>query len=160
MPVRRLLCLAVVLAATVALGHSEALAQGTPLFAVLLGGNEVTTTDPNVGDQNAFGSASVILRPNQDPNLCFSILVTGVDGAPSGAHIHQARAGRNGPIVVNLALPADGNGDPAGNPGTSAGCTNITADLLSAIRANPSNYYVNIHSLPSFAGGALRGQLF
>ena len=46
--------------------------------------------------------------------------------------------------------------------GTDAvtGCVqDVDADLLKAIRQNPSAYYVNVHSRPDFTGGAVRGQL-
>jgi CHRD domain len=40
------------------------------------------------------------------------------------------------------------------------GCAEkVDADLIKAIRQDPTAYYVNIHSTPDFPGGALRGQL-
>ena len=35
----------------------------------------------------------------------------------------------------------------------------VEADLITAIRQDPSAYYVNVHSRPNFPGGAVRGQL-
>jgi hypothetical protein len=35
----------------------------------------------------------------------------------------------------------------------------VDADLIKAIRHDPSAYYVNLHSQPNFPGGAVRGQL-
>jgi hypothetical protein len=41
-----------------------------------------------------------------------------------------------------------------------SGCTeDVDPDLIKAIRKNPEAYYVNVHSLPDFPGGAVRGQL-
>jgi hypothetical protein len=37
----------------------------------------------------------------------------------------------------------------------------VTAAKINQIKANPSNFYVNVHSTaPPFTGGAVRGQLF
>ena len=72
---------------------------------------------------------------------------------PTLAHIHQEAAGRNGPIVVDLDPPDQGNA------GTSGGCVSVDPDLLSAIRRAPHGFYVNVHNGP-FPSGALRGQLF
>jgi hypothetical protein len=37
----------------------------------------------------------------------------------------------------------------------------VTADrdLILAIMRDPDNYYVNVHSVPDFPAGAVRGQL-
>jgi hypothetical protein len=35
----------------------------------------------------------------------------------------------------------------------------VNAELIKAIRKDPTAYYVNVHSTPNFPGGAVRGQL-
>jgi hypothetical protein len=70
------------------------------------------------------------------------------------AHIHNAPAGRNGPIVVPLTPPAQGN------PGNASGCiANLDPALLAAIEQNPAAFYVNVHTA-ALPEGAVRGQLF
>jgi len=157
----RLLAAAVVCTGMIALVHSTASAQGTPLFAVLAGGNEVNPTgEANAGDTNAFGSATVIIRGSD--TLCWAILVTGLD-TPNAAHIHGARAGINGPIRVILEPPENAVGQNSGNPGTSSGCiTDASTDFVATLRslkANPANFYINVHS-GNFPGGGVRGQLY
>ena len=142
-----------VLLAQALFGIGAVSAQGIQHFAVLKGGNEVSPTgQAAAGDLNGSGTASVIV-PGAG-QLCFSITVQGI-GKPSAAHIHQADAGRNGPIVVPL-VPIPGTG----NPGTSSGCmSGIAAALLTDIRNNPGKFYVNVHTT-EFPLGAVRGQLF
>ena len=150
MTVLRMLCVAVVVCGTIVLGASDAFAQGSPLFATLVGGNET-----GGGDLEGYGSASVILRETLTPNLCFAITVTGI-ATPTAAHIHEAVAGTNGTVVVTLTIPSS---VVSGDPGTWSGCKNISETLLRRIRSNPSRFYINVHN-GDFPNGALRGQLF
>lgn len=131
---------------------STVLAQGLQLFAVLNGGNEVSGTgQAAVGDANGYGSATVMIRSNSA--ICHGILVSAMD-TPTAAHIHEAIAGTNGGIVINLTAPT------TGNPGTSSGCVNgLNTMLVNKIRGNPSRFSINVHT-GVFPSGAIRGQLF
>lgn len=158
MKARPFLLAVAVLVSMVVMNHSVAFAQGIQLFAVLLGGNEVSNAgDANVGDQNGSGSATVILIP-QTTTVCFAVLVTGIT-TPMAAHIHAGPAGQNGPIVVDFTPDIPVPAPVPGSAATSSGCKNIGAGLLDRIRNTPSNYYVNVHT-GAFPGGAIRGQLF
>jgi CHRD domain len=125
-----------------------------PLFAVLLGGNEVSDEgDASVGDPDGRGSATVLINQGQG-SLCFGITVSGLSTPPQAAHIHRAVAGVNGDIVVGLTAPT------TGNPGSASGCiTGVAPALLKAIKLTPSAFYVNVHTT-DFPAGAVRGQLF
>jgi hypothetical protein len=153
MSTRRFPLAAAALAAALSIvGSHAAQAQQAQHFAVLSGGNEVGPTgQANAGDRNGYGTASVVVvGPSQ---ICFSIVVDQI-GPPVAAHIHRGPAGVNGPIVVPLTTP------PSGDPGTSSGCVpGLAAGLVTAIRTNPSQFYVNVHTA-AFPGGAVRGQLF
>jgi CHRD domain len=131
----------------------EALKDEAPLFAVLLGGNEVSDEgDAAVGDPDGRGSATVLINQAQG-TICFAITVSGL-ATPSAAHIHQNTAGHNGTIVVGFTAPT------TGNPGAVSGCiTGVNKTLLKNIKTNPSMFYVNVHT-SDFPGGAIRGQLF
>jgi hypothetical protein len=137
---------------------SHAMAQGfgpgkPPLFAVLLGGNEVTDEgEANAGDPDGVGSATVLITVDET-TLCFGLTVNNID-QPIAAHIHRGRAGVNGPVVVPFTAPA------SGEPGASSDCIpDPDPDLLSEIRDFPGRFYVNVHT-ERFPGGAIRGQLF
>lgn len=152
---RNVLAIVALLIGVVICSHSTALAQPTraPLFAVLLGANEISATgQANAGDLNGNGSATVII--DGSTTLCFAVIVNGI-GTPTNMHIHDGVAGVNGPVVVPLGPPFPATG----NPGTSSGCVPVGAALLNSIRNSSSRFYVNVHTT-AFPGGAIRGQLF
>ena len=122
---------------------------GRPLSTALTGAEEA----PNPGDPNATGQAD--LRFNQGQNeVCFEISWADVDGTVFAGHIHVAPAGDAGPVVVTLFT-----GSFAGTDSVSGCAQNVDPELIKAIRKNPTEYYVNVHSRPNFPGGAVRGQL-
>jgi hypothetical protein len=75
------------------------------------------------------------------------------------AHIHKAPAGVNGPIHWDFLEPADPATSISDQPSQLRGIARArAAAVLADLLANPSGYYVNVHSL-AFPGGAVRGQL-
>jgi hypothetical protein len=123
-----------------------------PLFAVLSGANEITNP-PNVkkgvGDPDGGGSFTAVIDGRE---LCFGIAVKDIED-PMAAHIHKGGKNKNGPVVIPLQHPENGD------PGSSSGCVTIKAKLARAIRRHPGRYYVNIHNA-DYPDGAARGQLF
>ena len=71
---------------------------------------------------------------------------------PAAAHIHSGVRGQAGDVVVTLKQPAKGTN------GVSAACVTSTRAIVSAIKATPAKFYVNVHTA-DFPGGAIRGQL-
>jgi hypothetical protein len=141
---------ALALAATtaVAVGVSSSIARAPatkPLFASMTGAAEV----PGPGDTNGLGAASVVFTGGN--KICYSLVVNAI-AKPVAAHIHAGKAGVAGDVVVTLAQPAKGSN------GTSAACVASTAEIVNKIKANPKNFYVNVHT-GAFPGGAIRGQL-
>jgi hypothetical protein len=120
------------------------------LFASLNGRKEVDDEgNRGAGDRNGRGSFSATADGDQ---LCFGLTVKNLDTV-AAAHIHRGGKRRNGPVVVPLEHPEDGD------PGASAGCVTVGDSDLAAILRRPGRYYVNVHTA-AFPGGAIRGQLF
>jgi hypothetical protein len=145
----RLVVLVVGFALALAVGATAiAGTGGRPLSTTMTGAEEA----PGPGDADATGQADLRLNQGQR-RVCFDLSWTGIDGTVFAAHIHRAPPGSPGPIVVPLF-----EGTFAGTDSAS-GCVPADRVLVKAIRKDPSAYYVNVHSLPDFPNGAIRGQL-
>ncbi len=106
---------------------------------------------PGPGDPNGKGFVSLDIYPNG--TVCYSGKVQAIGREITGAHIHVAPAGSPGPVVVDLdPFGADITGNMASH------CVVTSAETAAAIIANPSGYYVNVHTT-AFPAGAIRGQL-
>jgi hypothetical protein len=116
-------------------------------FSTSLSGAEEA---PSPGDPNGKGVATLDVY---DAGLvCYTLKVQAIE-TPTAAHIHEARAGVAGPVVVDLRIDL---AERQGNRLTY--CANATEEIVADIRANPADYYVNVHN-PTYPGGAIRGQL-
>lgn len=102
---------------------------------------------PDPGAEKGIGSAKLAFD-NEKGQVCYTLTASGTD-TPTMAHIHKGAIGTPGPVVVALTAPTNG---PAKD------CTPVAADVMSAILATPSDYYVNVHTA-AFPKGAMRGQL-
>ena len=147
--------------------HAVAGHTNPVLEAELDGREEVAAQgDKKPGDRDARGRAYVFGIDN-DPNratLCYVLTdfrnLAELEQAPGGgraAHIHKGKRGENGPVVVNLAWPQDGQ---AGDCFATSVAGKFTDPSITpaVILANPQDYYVNVHN-SEFPGGAVRGQL-
>jgi hypothetical protein len=114
----------------------------TKFTAKLSGDNEV-----GGGDPDGSGTAAVKTRGTE---VCFDLKWTGIDATM--AHIHKAKAGTNGDVVV----PFFANESPL-DASSKSGCVQAKAAVVKGLASNPGNYYVNLHS-PEFPKGAIRGQ--
>ena len=128
------------------LENEAKLTGGRPFEVMLTGAAEV----PGPGDPDGSGTAMFTLNQGQG-TISFDIHVANITLPAIGAHIHVGSPTEAGPVVVGLTPP-----DVTGH---SSGEVNVDPDLIKAIRQNPENYYVNVHTLPLYAAGAVRGQL-
>jgi len=123
-----------------------AAAAAKPYLAMLSGANEVPTADPD-----GEGAAAVTIDPGNN-QVCIDLRVANLDTV-TAAHIHQAPAGSNGPVVVPAGVSFANLPTP-----TSANCVTADPARITDMIANPANYYVNVHTT-TYPGGAIRGQL-
>ena len=147
------MAIAVGMATVASAGHDN-----TVLSTSLDGRNEVSATATNsriAGDPNGRGEAYVFGIDGDPRTLCYVLTVSKIETA-TAAHIHEAAAGSNGPVVVNLARPADGNAADCLTEGEQGKF--VGASTVAEILANPQDYYVNVHNA-EYPGGAIRGQL-
>lgn len=98
-------------------------------------------------DPEATGTARLEI---EGTTIRFRIRTSRDLGKVVATHLHEGAAGVNGPMAHEL------------NPGFTGelleGATTVPPGIAAAVIANPSAYYVKLHSL-KFPGGAIRGQL-
>ena len=142
-------CATLAMSAVLALGATAAGAAGnpnhtgTPLIATLDGKAEV----PGPGDPDGNGEFSGWFDAARG-RICYTLGV-GSLANPTMAHIHRGAAQVAGPPVVVLANPAHNIADT---------CQPVAPALISEIIANPSAFYVNVHTT-AHPSGAIRAQL-
>ena len=129
------------LAAGALAAATPALAAPVKLAATLSGAAE---TPP--GKPGGTGGFTVELDPDTN-DFCYKLWGEGI-GAPTMAHIHSGAAGVAGPPVITLEVT--GKNDDS--------CIAVDKAKLDPIVADPSAFYVNIHTA-EFPAGAVRGQL-
>lgn len=106
--------------------------------------NAATEVPPN--PTAGTGTATLVVDTTTRM-MTVSVPTTGVPGV--AAHIHQAPAGVNGPIIFHLSESSAGSG----LWGTTA---TLTDAQLATLRAG--NYYINVHTVV-YPDGQIRGQL-
>ncbi|MEY2567849.1 MAG: hypothetical protein QOE35_2378 [Actinomycetota bacterium] len=130
---------------TTAASGAGAAGATVTLKADLTGG---TTEVPQPGDADGKGTATVKIDAATG-KVCYTITVENIT-EPKASHIHEGAAGGAGPIVVTFDPTKIGKGEDCLTGQKSADLERITA--------NPSGFYVNVHTA-DFPGGAVRGQL-
>ncbi|TML68428.1 MAG: CHRD domain-containing protein [Actinobacteria bacterium] len=138
----RLLIVGAIVAVVVPVTAMASSAMMSPVVsAKLLGKNEVPKGSPT-------GSGLVVVHLNAAKGtVCWTFAKVVKIGKPMVAHIHKAKVGVSGPVVV-----------PLGGAYKAKGCTKASKKLVGAIEEHPAGYYVNIHTA-KYPAGAIRGQL-
>jgi CHRD domain len=149
---RRLLVGFAAAALTLALMGIAASAAAPPrsTFVVVLNAQDEV---PQCGAATNASRGVAIFRVTNETTgtVEWRLIANNIPGNTTAAHIHLAPAGSPGPVVQPLAFTPGQEGGVIGE----GSFTNPT--VLAAIRANPSAYYVNVHSnvCPT---GVVRGQ--
>ena len=115
---------------------------GNNFHATLTGASEVPPADPD-------GAGMARIAINDATNLvCTDLEVRNINSV-TAAHIHEGRAGVNGPPVITLDAPDDDDSDD---------CDTVSDALVDRLRRDPSAFYVNVHTA-DYPNGAIRGQI-
>ena len=144
---RRTLALVAVFSSFAVLASiSPASADDARLYAIMTGAAE----RPGPGDPDAVGRAVITINDAAN-QVCVAVQFTNVTLPTTGFHIHIAPPTDPGPVVIPLANPTTNQSYQCVTVGNEA--------LLDDVAANPGRYYINLHTLPLYAAGAIRGQL-
>ncbi|MFE9685183.1 CHRD domain-containing protein [Streptomyces sp. NPDC006285] len=120
--------------------------------SVLDGSAEVPVEGgPAVGDKD--GRALALMRIQGD-QVSYAFTFTGT-GTPTLGHLHKGAKGVNGEVKIPFFTEKLEDGTKFAH-GT---VTVADQDLLEGIKANPRNWYFNLHTA-EFPGGAVRGQAY
>ena len=120
---------------------------GTYSNTAVAAGVKVTLTgDQEVPPVKSKGSGSGTITIGTDKSVSGSVTTTGIAG--TAAHIHEAAAGKNGPVIIPLTKNGDTYTVPAGSKLSDAQYASFQA----------GNLYVNVHTA-AHTGGEIRGQL-
>lgn len=130
-------------AATLAGCATVAGTVGESYNTALVGQQEV----PGPGDPDGTGTAKITADATTN-QICYDLTVQNIT-RPTAAHIHSGARGDMGPPVVTLEAPTNG---------AISKCMRVDKQVAAAIIANPSGYYVNVHTA-DYPNGAIRGQL-
>jgi hypothetical protein len=139
---------------TLALGLLLALVLLSPTasaqtFGAVLTGSQESPPTTSAGFGNFTGTFDA-----SHTNMTMTLTVANLGAPINGFHIHEKAAGSpNGAIVLNM----QGLGGTFVN-NKLTGTFPVAADVAARMIANPSNFYVNVHTT-QFPGGAIRGDL-
>ena len=143
---KRIATLFVAAVACVGLAASPA-GAATAVLRANLTGSQV----PTGGDPDGSGQAFAVIDDAAN-RICVVLFAQNISESIA-AHIHKGRAGEIGPHVVSLNTPVETGGGEL-----SVTCESGPGTVLHDIVADPSDYYVNVHTA-DYPLGAVRGQL-
>lgn len=141
-------------------------ASVTPTFSVTQESNPTVfnvqlraENEPN-GASTSESKGHAQVKVYEDGTIEFFFSVNNKSGETyTRAHIHKAPAGVNGPIHWDFLEAGNPVASISDQPSDLRGVARPrAAAVLADLLANPSGYYVNVHST-TFPGGAMRGQL-
>ncbi len=128
------------------LGAESSRAAGTTFPLTFTGAEET----PGPGDSNGTGEGTITFD-RAAGMVSWDIAHANID-APTMMHIHTGEAGAGGGVHIGLGVAT------TGGAGTLVSQIAASAEVIDAILADPSAFYVNIHN-GTFGNGAIRAQI-
>lgn len=109
--------------------------------------------EPDAGDTDGYGVGVVTITGTTVNFLVTQNNLTAI----TGTHIHRGVPGVNGSVVINFA--PSGQSAPTFTNGVATGSVSgVSQSIIDEIVANPSGFYLNVHSTEK-TDGAIRGSL-
>ena len=127
--------------------RGQLMKSNTVAFDAMLDVNQQTQTVTGMG----MGLSIMELNSTMD-TIYYKTLVSGLSGAITAAHIHNAMPGMDGGVAFNLTPSINGNE----LNGMIAG-TDLTNDLITKMLRGET--YINLHTATN-AAGEIRGQVY
>ncbi len=124
----------------------SAFASASTVFSLTFTGAQ----ESPAGDADGTGSGTLTVDPSTN-TLSWNFVYANIN-PPTLMHIHTAQDGTNGAVLIDFGVAT------SGGPGTLINSKVTSAANITAILANPQNFYVNIHN-STFPGGAIRAQV-
>lgn len=138
-----------VLAVGIALAPAvSAVAASGSFTADATGGNEISMSGQRGAGLSGATASGTFTADDSTGQFCYTTTASGLPDAVA-MHIHKGGADTNGPVVIPL---------DAKNLNHGRACTSADPSVLAGIIADPSGYYLNVHT-PAYSAGAVRGQL-
>jgi hypothetical protein len=109
---------------------------------------------PTVGDPDGLATGTITLD-DVSGMVSWSIAYSNLEPTLSGFHIHGPGApfGTSAGVFIGLGTTT------TGGAGTLINSIVAPAASVAQVLASPANFYVNLHTTPTHAGGAVRDQL-
>ena len=137
------------------------------LAASLSPANEVPPIPASSPESTGTGTATITLDTTTNASgqitSATATFVVNLSGFPpntpiNAAHIHVGANTCACPVAVSTGITSGANVLTNGSGSFTVAGINVTADVASAILANPAGYYFNVHSALN-PGGVARGTL-
>jgi hypothetical protein len=119
------------------------------LYSTLAGATDMKVTmsgDQEVPSLKSAGTGSGTISVGADNTVSGSVSTAGITG--TAAHIHEAGAGKNGPVLIPLTKSGDTYSVPPG--------TKLSPAQVESLKAG--NLYINVHTAAN-PNGEIRAQL-
>lgn len=112
------------------------------------------TPEGQVPGPGAAGASGRFEGELVDGVLCVDLEARGLDGAATGAHVHEGAPGAPGGVLVDLGAPSEDGADARWRDA----CTEVPDEAIERLATSPDSHYVDVHTA-GHPDGALRGQL-
>jgi hypothetical protein len=155
--------LGIICLAALCLSASLSLAASVTYSINANGIKEVNSGGVSNGDPNGSAIGTILLDNGTGSGTTgfatINLSLTNIDPTLSAHHIHEGPPTTTGPVRLDFGNPNTILTGTSASGTLSGTILNLDAVVIGNIFANPTAFYYNLHSTPTFPGGAVRDQL-